>query len=242
LKSALVLMPEVIREVSSRLGDEHCIGVLLRTDPRMRRVWQTLANEGRKRELSDPKGFRDRLDSLSERFLMETWGTPTHEVCLADRACASFFLATAIVFAIGNRTVREYDIRAEVQRWRAGAALCRGALQSPHRARVDPALQDALSAAAAYFEEWAELVEGANVNSPYRIGRASRERAPGGKKDVPGDDHIRGQVREVAAVTEKIFGSFLYRTVATAATVATGSLISAGNVERWCLSLSRVSP
>ena len=55
-------IPDAVRDVSARLGDEHRISLLLRTDPRMRRVWQTLASEGRKRELGNPKDFGDRLD------------------------------------------------------------------------------------------------------------------------------------------------------------------------------------
>jgi len=217
-------MPGAARDVSARLGDEHCIGLRLRTNPRMRWVWRKLVSEGRKRELSNSKDFEDRLDSLPDLYRMEAWDAPTCGVSLAHRACAAFFLATAIIFAVRNQAVTESKVARELKRWRDGAALCREALHAPHRASVDRALSDALSASAAYFEGWAKVLTNANMNSTYLIERASGEER----------DDIRAQVRHVATVTREIFGSFMYGTVATAASTATGFPISPKDVENWC--------
>ena len=171
---------------------------------------------------------------------METWSAPTDGVSLADRARAAFFLATASIFAVRNRAVKLKDIAEEVERWRIGAALCREAIHSREwGAAMDRALVDALSASAAYLEELAKFIETATRDSPYVIGRGSRNRAPGGSEDKPGDDAIRGQVRALAKATEEIFGSFLYGTVATAASIATGASITQKSVENWCGDLPR---
>ncbi len=227
-------IPRAVREVSARFGDDHPIGLLLRTEPRMRRVWQTLASEGRKRELGNQKDFEDHLDSLPNRYRMETWGAPTDGISLADRACGAFFIAIATIFTVRNRAVTKNDIADEAKRWRTGAALCREAIHSPQwGAPTDRATVDALSLSAAYFDELANFIETATRGSPYVIGRDSHNRAPGG------DDAIRGQVRALAKVTEEILGSFLYGTVAIAASVATGESISPKSVENWCSDLPR---
>jgi len=213
-------------------------------------------------EEEDPFAF------LPEAYRMETWDAPTlrplaanpapeeleapgrigdtalfeyksRQASFADRLCAAFFLATTIIFTVKNRTVRKYDIEREVRRWRAGASLCREALYSPHRAPIDPALHKALSASGAYFEEWAKFIETTSLNSPYLIERGSRNRAPGGSSDTFGDDAIRGQVRALAEATRQIFGTILYRTVARAASVATGESISPKSVQNWCGDLPR---
>jgi hypothetical protein len=227
-------MPEAVLSVSASLGSEHCVGALLTKDSRMQQVWKTLTDEGRKCEARDKEGFKLRLNSLLDRYRMEKWGQSIDGVSLTDRACASFFLATATVFAIGNPIVRARDIEKEVQRWRTGANLCREALQSPHRAIVVPQLAKALSESAAYFESWAALIETANANSPYHVRKVEVSRTPGSNSNREGNKNIRGQVCDVALTTREIFGSFLYGTVATAASVATGSPISAKRVENWC--------
>jgi hypothetical protein len=165
----------------------------------------------------------DRADALYRRKRRDAY--------LANSAGASFFLATAIIFTLRNRTVKEYDIEQEAWRWQTGAALCREALSSPHRATVDPALAAALSMSADYFDGHATSIGTGATASYYVIKRNSRLRAPGE------DENIRGQVREVAAVTKKIFGRALYGTVATAASVATDLKISGNNAEKWCADL-----
>ncbi len=197
-------------------------------------VWKTLNTEGRRRAIEEIQPEIDRKDRLYRRDWRVSY--------LADSACASFFLATAIIFTIRNATVREHDLELEVSRWRDGAKLCREALSSPHRATVEPDLAAALKMSADYFEGWAKFIELTSAGSPYLIKRNAHERAPGGRKGTGGNENVRGQVRELAEATEQIFGTFLYGTVARAASVATGLKISSENVEKWCSGLSRVSP
>ena len=179
-------MPDAVRDVHARFFEgTHYIGALLFSDPRMRQVWQTLIAEGRKRETKDPKDLKARLSSLHPSYRMETWDASTAGVSDSERASASFFLAAAIIFARENATIKEQDIKQEAERWRAGAALCREAIYSPHRARVDPALADALRTLAAYFEEWAKFIQTASAGSPYLIGREAKYGAPGGKGGSP---------------------------------------------------------
>ena len=227
-------MPEAVSRASASLGNEHCVGAVLSKDSRMQRVWKTLTAEGHKCEDRDMEEFKLRLNSLPDHYRLEKWGQSIDGVSLTERACASFFLATAIVFAVGNQIVRAQDIEQEVQRWRTGAELCREALQSPHRAAVDPQLARALSESAAYFGSWAVLIETANADSPYHVKKVEITRTPGSKGNKPGNKNIRAQVCDVALTTRGIFGSFLYGTVATAASVATGLPIAAKSVENWC--------
>jgi hypothetical protein len=216
--------PNAVRDVNARFfGGEHYIGRLLCSDPRMEQVWKTLMKEGDAREKTSPKEFKDRLDSLRDIYRMEKWDTPTDGVLLPDQACASFFLATSIIIGVGNHAIKESNIQKELTRCQDAATLCREALCFPHRAANDPDLAAALSLSAAYFEEWAKILKNSNMNSPYLV-----ERATGGSDD------IRAQVRHVATVTREMFGSFMYRTVATAASVATGSAISWKQVANWC--------
>jgi hypothetical protein len=217
--------PDAVRIANAHFyGGENCIGRRLLEDPNMGQVWQTLMREGRGHI---PKDFEDRLNSLHRDYRMETWvetwDAPMCDV-LAERACASFFLATAITFSRKNPAVAESKLKSEVKRWRDGAALCREALEEIDVARGDPKTAQGLETSAAYFEKWAEVLTNSNMNSPYLVKRKSR-----------GRDHIRGQVRDVAAVTRKIYGSFMCGTVATTASAATGLDISLKDVEDWAI-------
>jgi len=136
----MTMAPDAVRDVNAFFfGGEHHIAVRLLADTRMEQVWKTLRKEGSDRELANSKEFKDSLNSLPDNYRMETWGASAPSA-LADRVCASFFLAASIIFGVGNRTVKKYDIEQEAKRWRAGAALCREALSNPHRATVDPDL------------------------------------------------------------------------------------------------------
>ena len=166
----------------------------------------------------------DRADALHRKSRRAAY--------LADNACASFFLAATIVFTLDNRTVTESKIKREVNRWQDGARLCREALNS--HATVNPDHAEALAKTAVYFEEHAKFIETMSAKSPYFINRNARERAPGATKGRTGNENVRGQVRELAAVTEQIFGHFLYGTVATVVSVASGLSITPTSVENWC--------
>ena len=214
-------VPDAVRIANAHFfGGENCVGRRLIEDPNMGQVWQTLMLEGRGR---NPEDFEDRLNSLHRDYRMETWvETWAVRKCdLAERGCASFFLATAIIFSRKNSAVTKSKLDAELNRWQFGAVLCREALDM---ARCDQKIAHALETSAAYFEEWAKELSTANMNSPYLVKRASRAR-----------DHIRGLVRDVAVVAKKIYGSSMYGTVATAASAAACSDISLETVEDWAI-------
>jgi hypothetical protein len=263
-------VPRSVRDVSARAPAEHILRRQLLTDPRMQPVWRTLETRGRKlehklaceRKLRNLRMFEeeDPLAFLPQDLRMETWGAlmlatekaladgddkvtyETREVSFADQLCAAFYLATVLEFAVPKKAVTVFGIKKEAQRWRTGADLCREALSSPDwGALTDPTLANALAAAAVFFERRANFIEIQRRDSPYVVERNSRNRAPGGSSEKLGDDAIRGQVRALAKVTQTIFGSYLYRTVATAASVASGLSVSQKDVENWCDGLPRVS-
>ena len=220
----MTVVPDVVRDVNARFYEgNHYIAQRLCAESSMGEVWKTLGMEGRNRELAGPKKFKDRLDSLLGVYRMETWGAATDQISLADQACASFFLAASIIFGVGNHAVKESDVQKELKRYQDAVTLCSESLCSPHRATNDPDLAAALSASAAYFQEWIKIISNANMNSPYLVERATQ-----------GHNDVRAQVRHVATVTREIFGSFMYGTVATTASVAKGLLITTKSVENWC--------
>jgi hypothetical protein len=165
--------PDAVRDVNTHFyGGEHYIGQRLLTDSRMGQVWKTLMKEGCARELANPEEFNDRLDSLPVDYRMKNWGAAADELSLAEQACASFFLATSIIFAVGNHAINDRDVRKELKRYQEAAKLCREALYFPHRAANDPGLAAHLAASAAYFEEREKFISNANMNSPYIVERA----------------------------------------------------------------------
>ena len=100
MSAARDYLPNAIRELNACFcGGENTIGQRLCTDHRMQQVWKTLTTEGT-REAEDREKFERRLNSLPKRYRQETWDPDQsmYGVSLTDRACASFFLATAIVF------------------------------------------------------------------------------------------------------------------------------------------------
>jgi hypothetical protein len=203
-------------------------GKRLLADERMQAVWKLLIDKGRQR---DPREIERSLDDLPAAYRRETY-TDNRTFDLAESAVASFFLAGAIIFTLGNKTARAHDIEREVSRWRAGAKLCREALVVQYPIVVDPDVAAALRLSTDYFERRASFIERTATSSPYLIGREARQRAPGR------NENVRGQVRDLAIVAHKIFGSFLHAPVATTASVATGKTISVKSVENW----SKASP
>jgi hypothetical protein len=234
----VTIAPDAVRDVNAHFyGGEHHIAVRLLADPLMKKVWKEILKESHTLEMADTQKFKDRLDSLPRPYRMETWGAPISS-SLAEQACASFFLATSIIFAErarflgdppqlrwvqGNSAIKESDIRKESERYENAAKACRDALLFPHRAASDPALAAALTASAVYFDEWIKVLKRSNMNSPYLV-----------ERETGGGDDLRAQVRHVATVTREMFGTFMYRTAATVSSVATGSAISWQNVKNWC--------
>ena len=178
----------------------------------------------------------DELDQTYGRHMRDS-----RVAYLAESACASFFLAAAIIFTRGIRTVREQDLKQEAQRWRTGAALCREACLGMHRARLDHDLAEALSTSAAYFDEHADSIGTAPGSDFYIVERRGLERAPGANRGSTGDEDVRGQVGHLAWAAKLIFGSFLHKPVAITASVATGVTISPKSVENWSRSLELFS-
>jgi hypothetical protein len=237
-------VPRAVRAVAvrARYGDREVRRRLI-NDPRMEQIWATLAVEGRRRarELEYQRRFpEDPLAHiLAERLRMDTWGV-TRWVPVVDRLCAAFYLAAVFAFApkrpvnFPKTTVKASDFEKEVKRWRTGANLCREALCSPNwPPPLDPEVAAALEASAAFLEEQANFIEACGRGNPYAIGRSSRRRAPGGSKDKPGDDAVRGPTRVLALATEEIFGRPMRKIVATTASTASGVPVSAKAVENW---------
>jgi hypothetical protein len=243
MSAALDYLPGAIRELNARFfGGENLIGQRLCTDRRMQQVWKTLAAEGSRSEVKESSEFELRLNSLPKLYRQETWDQSIYGVSLTDRARASFFLGTAIVFSVKNQVRRASKIEREAQDWRTAAELCAklsaepGAPQQHLHAAVDPDLIDALRTSAAYFEEKANFIQRTNEDSPYLIGREAKLRAPGG------NEAVRGQVCEIAGVMRDIFGTVLYVPLAMTASVATGLEISDKSVENWWKARLKSSP
>lgn len=193
-------------------------------DDRMRAVWGRL----RARPSHD---VDSKLEEL-ERSLMEFSGLLNEDVSvpLSDQACAAFFISVA--WRIGSPSPRHVWTRVEAEkqaiRWEAAGALCRSVASEPmfaeHRA--------AATQMADFFQKNATSLRErgypANLDrrvEPYVLGRSSRLR---------GDDDVRAHTRAIAADARRLFGSWLYGTVATVATVALDKKVSQKSVENWC--------
>jgi hypothetical protein len=121
----MTMTPDAVRDVNAHFyGGEHYIGRRLLDDPNMGQVWLALMSEGNDH---NPQSLEGRLDSLDGLYRMETWGAPTYGVSLADQACASFFLATSIVFGVGNHVVTESSIQRIDALAGRGSSMPRGA-------------------------------------------------------------------------------------------------------------------
>jgi hypothetical protein len=193
----------------------------LLTDPRMRRVWQTI-----KERKIDPSVF-DRVDSLQS---LEKWGIEEYNVSLQDRASAAFFALVVIELVVEKPPLTKKRVADFVGLWSNGAKLCRVAMDEPGRGSVDPELRKALSVVAKYFDEQARFVEEVNANNPYVLRRSSGER---------NDDSVRAIVRALARRTHEIFGEYLCGTLTTVANVALQPKtdIKKESVVDWCAGL-----
>jgi hypothetical protein len=112
--------------------------------------------------------------------------------------------------------------------WEDAAALCRWVANEP----MFPEHKVAATEMTNFFQNNAISLRErgylANLDrqvESYVLGRSSGLR---------GDDEVRGRTRAIAADAHRIFGSWLYGTVATVATVALGKKVSPKSVENWC--------
>jgi hypothetical protein len=202
-------------------------------DDRMKAVWPEL----RKRAPSD---VASKLKEHERRLL----GLLNEDVSVPEQACAAFFISVArTIWNPGGRAVwTKAEAKKQAVRWEDAAALCRYIASEP----MFPEHQVAAKEMADFFQTHANSLRGrgylANLDQqiePFVLGRSSH--SPG-YRGGGGDDQVRGYTRAIAADAERIFGSFLYGTVATVVSVALQKKVSAKSVENWCVGLPLSTP
>jgi hypothetical protein len=187
----------------------------------MKAVWQEMQRQAR---MADKAGeLAGRLAALDRNCRMEHWGVSDIGVSLPDQACAAFFCYA--ITKLGKRPVKSTYISEHIGRWRAAARECHNALvgEFPISAEV----KKALSTVQNHFESQASFVEQVKKDNPYFIDRSKGER----------EDKARATCKALAMGTRAIFGSFLYRSLATVATVMFGTKIDWERVRDWCSDL-----
>jgi hypothetical protein len=224
-------VPYAVRRVAPHLdGPNHNRRLLC--DDRMKRVWPVL----RKRA---PHEVASRLEE-HERRLMESLGLLNEGVSAADQACAAFVISVART--IWNPSGRLVWTKAEMKKqadiWKEAAAVCRWVANEP----MFPEHHIAATEMADFFQTHADSLwehgHLANLDQqiePFVLERSSH--SPG-HRGGGGDDHVRGYTRAIAADAHRIFGKFMYGTVAMVTSVALQENIDRKNVENWCKELS----
>lgn len=213
-------MPNWVPSSVKLLAPAFPLGQRLLTDPRMEAVWRVLQRtEARK------SGF-DSVDSFQR---LRSWGIPEDGLSLQQLACAALFAFAAWELNSPKPVITHEKIGDLTKRCLDAARLCR----SPdfNLLPMTPKLSEALSIVGQYFENNAQMWE--KRTSPYIIGRSS------GTRGTPGEDETRIHVRVLASETRRLFGSFLYGTVATIATVGLEikPAIKEKSVQNWCSGL-----
>lgn len=220
-------VPLAVKSMATVLPVGADIAQRLLTDPKMKAVWQELrrADVTTEKILSGP-AFPPRLQvaNLNSFERLKHWKKPDLDFSLQDQACAALFAYTVVEFSFSRSIGTRSNAKAQAAPLFSAAETCRWIANEPPY--PSPEEKSALEVAAAYIENRAGWQLGVLLNSPYIVGeRSSRMR---------GDDKIRGQVRALAAATHRIFGSFLYGTVATVATVALQKAVTKQSVINWC--------
>jgi hypothetical protein len=100
------------------------------------------------------------------------------------------------------------------------ATACRNMIDRDHRVRTDRKLAAALTRVANYFESW--FLEASRIESPHLVKHRTK------------DDQARSYARALGNETRNLFGTTLYTTVATTATVMLERPISPRQVRNWC--------
>ena len=209
VKSMAMAIP--VGEVSQRLL----------TDNRMEKVWGRL----RKRKVKAKV-----IDSL------DTWGIRERHFSIDERACALLFAHVVSELSSPRSMWTRRNAKEWATKWNEAALLCRWISQDPmfqadkEFARAARIVAVGLEKHAGLLKEQGRVVDLGQNDAPYIIGRRSRAR---------GSDKNRGSVRAIATITQALFGSFLYDTVAKIATVALQpkSDISERSVRNWCSDL-----
>jgi hypothetical protein len=222
-----------MRPYGGRLNTIMC---RLLTDQRMKNVWPALRRAKVTSEaisdvlpgLARPPGLQ--VANLESIERLKTWDIPDRDVSLQDQACAALFAFTVIEFDFPRPIGTQDAADALAAPLFSAAKTCRWiANEAPS---PSPKEKSALETAAAYIENWAAWQLKHLLDNPYVIGKRSS-----------GDDKIRARVRALATATHRIFGSFLYGTVATVATVALQpeTTLTPRTVRNWCADLARPS-
>jgi hypothetical protein len=147
---------------------------------------------------------------------------------LQDKACAVFYFHALVNFS-GLRpgvvmTRSQFNRGREV--WFELAEICRSEADT---VAVDD-LAAALTRVGHHFEQLGQMLIMPASGAPYVIERSSRDR---------GDDEARVQLRWLAIITHKLFGQYLYGTLATVATVALQSTVTEKSARNWCATLQK---
>jgi hypothetical protein len=205
------------------------LGQRLLTDSRMEAVWQVL----QKADVSEAG-----LDSVESFQQLRSWGIskydlplqdfPPPDFSLHDHACAALFAFAAWELNSKRNVITGTKIEGSIKQYTDATNLCRSTTHYDYLHSANPNLDAALSIVGWYFQDQARKIE--QMAGPHVIKRSSKTR---------GDDETRIHVRALATETCRLFGSFLYGTVATIATVGLGiePAIKAKSVENWCSDL-----
>jgi len=193
------------------------LGQRLLKDPRMEAVWRVL-------QRTEPR--KSGFDSVDSFQRLRAWGIPEDGLSLQHLACAALFAFAAWELNSPKPVITHEKIEDLTKRCLDAARLCR----SPdfNLLPMTPKLSEALSIVGQYFENNAQMWE--KRTSPYIIGRSSRTLE---------DNEARIHSRVLASETHRLFGLFLYGTVATVVTVGLEiePAVTAKSVQNWCSDL-----
>jgi hypothetical protein len=238
-------VPPLVKKIAladylQRRPSDQAIIRRLATSPEMRIVWKTLQAQAMPNCTELYFGPAPRLDpEIMERIaliqtradfdslmadLFEAQDAACNYPSPKEAAAASFFCYAVQALAISPIVSLRADHERAAANWHTAAERCRWALRREGRVQVDIKFREALSIVGEYFEQKGKERE--LINNPFVVGK---KRA---------SDNIRVRVRALATRTQRLFGTFLYGTLATVATVGLGPPeIEEQSVRNWCSDL-----
>ncbi|MGC2351622.1 MAG: hypothetical protein WA238_12075 [Methylocella sp.] len=202
------------------------LGERLLTDPRMKAVWKVLQNaDVSEAALASVESFQQLRSWGISKYDLPLQDFPPPDFSLNDHACVALFAFAAWKLNIKPNVITRTKIEGSVKQYTDAANLCLSTMHYDYLRSVNPELDAALSIVGWFFQDQARKIE--QMAGPHVIKRSSKNR---------GDDETRLHVRALAIETRRLFGSFLYGTVATVVTVGLEiePAISAKSVENWC--------
>lgn len=230
VKEVAVLLPfrsKAVGEGETSAPVVHLAPVVHRllVDPRMEKVWAHL-----RRKDTIPK-----LDQLQRLERLETWTIPgTHSI--QQQGCAALFIATVLEFSTPQVIGTRADAQASADRYLHAAEVLREFLSEspdPFWSRDAARLRDAANVLIPTLEA---LAEAWRQSGNVRI--LARSSAPhDDNNEVPAADQVRAHARALALATHRIFGEYMYRTVATVMSVAADTTVTERAVRNWCIGL-----